>query len=199
MIYIACGKSIKRQVVLLVGYLFFIDLLYMGSLNYFNHIAVAKEISGNFKEEILADYITKLTADINRNNNISLACKAINGIVVYPNKIFSFNQTVGPRTKEKGYKVATIFVNGRKKKGTGGGVCQVSSTLYNAVLNAKLTVVERHPHSLPVAYVPKGKDATVSYDTKDFKFKNNKLFPIKIYAEVYKNELRITIVKLIEK
>lgn len=147
-------------------------------------------------EVVIGKYTTRLTADKNRNHNIALACKAINGRVVYPGKIFSFNETVGPRTKKKGYKPATIFVNGRKTTGTGGGVCQVSSTLYNAVLRAKLTVVERRRHSLPVKYVPAGKDAAVSYGKADFKFKNNRQNPIKIYAKVEGRWVKVTITEI---
>jgi hypothetical protein len=109
----------------------------------------------------------------NRTTNIKLAAKAINGTVIEAGKVFSFNKTVGPRYESKGYKEAVIFVNGEKDKGIGGGVCQVSSTIYNAVLSAGLTVVERHAHSLPVTYVAPDRDATVSYGIQDFRFKNN--------------------------
>jgi hypothetical protein len=110
---------------------------------------------------------------VNRTTNIRLAAKAINGTVIDAGKVFSFNRTVGPRYASKGYKEAVIFLNGKKDKGLGGGICQVSSTIYNAVLGAGLMVVERHAHSLPVTYVAPGRDATVFYGVQDFRFKNN--------------------------
>ncbi|MDR3239865.1 MAG: VanW family protein [Clostridiales bacterium] len=122
--------------------------------------------------DLLGKYSTKTTTAANRNTNIRLATKAISGVLVKPGQNFSFNQTIGNTTAAKGYTVAPIYVNGKVSTGIGGGICQVSSTLYNAVLNAGMKVVERHPHSLPVSYVPKGKDATVSYPGVDFRFQN---------------------------
>ena len=132
----------------------------------------------------------------NRTINLKLAAAAINGQIIQPGKTFSFNKTVGPRTRERGYLEATIFVGGKKEQGLGGGICQVSSTLYNAVLNSKLKVVERHTHSLPVTYVPTGKDATVSYGYLDFRFQNNRNYPVKIQAVVNKNTLDIAFVSV---
>ncbi len=107
-----------------------------------------------------------------RVENIVLATRSLNHELITPGETFSFNRVVGPRTMERGYKLAPIIVGNSVIPGRGGGICQVSSTLYNAVLNADLEVVERSPHSRPVDYVPRGKDATVS-DYIDFKFKNN--------------------------
>lgn len=132
----------------------------------------------------------------NRTRNLTLAAEAINNYQVNSGKVFSFNKTVGPRTPERGYKEAIIFVNKKKVEGYGGGVCQVSTTLYNAVQNAGLSIVERHPHSLPVAYVPLGKDATVNYGTADFRFKNSNDRDITIQATVEKNKLTIEIYSL---
>ena len=147
------------------------------------------------KEEVLGRYKTSFNpGEKNRTINLKLAAAAINGQVIQPGKTFSFNKTVGPRTRERGYLEATIFVGGKKEQGLGGGICQVSSTLYNAVLNSKLKVVERHTHSLPVTYVPTGKDATVSYGYLDFRFQNNKPYPVKIQAAVGKNTLDIAFV-----
>ncbi|MGE5396948.1 MAG: VanW family protein, partial [Chitinophagales bacterium] len=109
----------------------------------------------------------------NRNHNINLAMQAINNQVINPGENWSFNRAVGPRTAERGYKKAMIIVNKKFVPGLGGGVCQVASTLYNVILQAKFQVIERHPHSLPVKYVASGCDATVSYGAHDLKFSNN--------------------------
>ena len=149
------------------------------------------------KEEVLGRYKTSFNpGEKNRTINLKLAAAAINGQVIQPGKTFSFNKTVGPRTRERGYLEATIFVGGKKEQGLGGGICQVSSTLYNAVLKSKLKVVERHTHSLPVTYVPTGKDATVSYGYLDFRFQNNQKYPIKIQAVVNKNTLDIAFISV---
>lgn len=145
------------------------------------------------KETVLGRYKTIFhPGEKSRTVNLKLAAAAINGQVILPGKTFSFNKTVGPRTRERGYLEATIFVSGKKEQGMGGGICQVSSTLYNAVLNSKLRVVERHTHSLPVTYVPTGRDATVSYGYLDFRFQNNGKRPVKIRAIVERNILDIS-------
>lgn len=118
----------------------------------------------------------------NRSSNIALATKAINGTVLMPGEVFSFNDTVGKRTKAKGYKEAHVIVNGEYVDGLGGGICQVSSTLYNAVLLAGLEIVERYHHTYPSSYVPLGQDATVDYGNLDIRFKNNGKYPIYISA-----------------
>ncbi len=107
-----------------------------------------------------------------RGENIRLAAQSLHNYLLAPGEVFSFNEATGPRVAERGYKLAPIIVGGSVVPGYGGGVCQVSTTLYNAVMNAKLQVVQRFPHSRPVGYVPRGKDATVS-DYLDFKFRNN--------------------------
>ncbi|MDK2823161.1 MAG: hypothetical protein PWQ67_1623 [Clostridia bacterium] len=109
----------------------------------------------------------------NRAENIRKAAQALDNFMLPPQKEFSFNAIVGPRTKEAGYNEAPIILNNRFTQGLGGGVCQVSSTLYNVLLRGNITVTERHPHSLPVHYVPKGMDAAVVYGFKDLKFINN--------------------------
>ena len=108
----------------------------------------------------------------NRLINLNLACKAINGTVVEPGGVFSFNETVGERTTKKGYTLAGVYTNGELGQDIGGGVCQVSTTLWNAAMKADCTIVERHEHSRPVAYVDRGKDATVSWNSQDMKFEN---------------------------
>jgi vancomycin resistance protein YoaR len=122
-----------------------------------------------------------------RGENIRLATEKINGTVLAPGDEFSFNDVVGPRTEETGYQSALVFVAGEIVDGIGGGICQVSSTLYNAVLYADLEVLERRNHMFTVAYVPYGRDATVAYGAVDFRFRNNTGFPIRIDAEITPN------------
>jgi len=110
---------------------------------------------------------------VNRSRNIELAAKAIDGYLLPPGEIFSFNQVVGPRTKERGYDEADVILNKRFVPDVGGGVCQVSTTLYNAVLRANLEIIERHPHSILIRYVEPGMDAAVAYGSLDFVFRNN--------------------------
>lgn len=133
-----------------------------------------------FPEE-LAQYSTRYDAsNKNRTNNIILASEKIDGIVIMPGEIFSYNKTVGERTIKTGYKEAAVYRNGKIVEGIGGGICQVSSTLYNAVLLANLEIVNRSNHYFITSYVPVSRDATVSYGSIDFKFKNNRSYPIKI-------------------
>lgn len=129
----------------------------------------------------LASYSSKYsTAAANRAFNVSRAAASVNGTILMPGEVFSYNQAIGNPSLANGYKMASVYENGRQTEGVGGGVCQVSSTLYSAVLYANLEIVERRSHSLTVAYVPKGQDATVSYGSVDFKFRNNTENPIKI-------------------
>lgn len=123
---------------------------------------------------LLASYTTYFdVSNVNRTYNINVAADALDNIVLKPGEIFSFNRVVGPRSKEAGYKEALVIVQDQFTPGIGGGVCQVSSTLYNAALLAGLEIVERTNHSLPVTYVPFGRDATVAYGGCDLKFRNN--------------------------
>ncbi len=126
----------------------------------------------NSIEETVGYYHTYVSGGSGRVENVILATRALDRVLLSPGETFSFNQTVGPRTMERGYRLAPIIVGNSVVPGRGGGICQVSSTLYNAVLQAELEVVERSPHSRSVDYVPPGRDATVS-DFIDFKFKNN--------------------------
>lgn len=121
-------------------------------------------------------------SSIDRKNNIELAVKTLNGCKIMPNEIFSFNQTIGKRTLDNGYKEANIIKDGVFVKGVGGGICQVSSTLYNALLLADVDVIEAHKHSLPVSYVQPCLDAMVSWGSSDLKFINNSNLPIYIVA-----------------
>lgn len=127
------------------------------------------------------------TNDRNRGENIKLAIAKINGRILLPGVTFSFNDTVGPRTEEGGYQKAHTYSAGKVVDGIGGGICQVSTTLYGAVLKSDLEVLERRNHMFTVGYVPYGQDATVSYGTQDFKFKNSTGWPIKIETGVTKD------------
>lgn len=121
--------------------------------------------------------------DENRVYNIGLAIEKINGFTIKKGETFSFNETVGPMGQEQGFKEAIGFdTNGKKIKMPGGGMCQISSTIYNAALIANLEILERHPHSRRVYYVPKDKDATIYYNSLDLKFKNNTENDIKVTA-----------------
>lgn len=112
-------------------------------------------------------------AEADRTHNIRLAAGSLDGLWLPPGGEFSFNRTVGPRTPDRGYRDALVIEEGNFVPGTGGGVCQVSSTLYNVALLAGLTIMERQPHGLPVTYVPPGRDATVAYGLIDLKFRND--------------------------
>ncbi|WP_425059700.1 hypothetical protein SCACP_03000 [Sporomusa carbonis] len=121
----------------------------------------------------LGTYTTPVLDDSpGRLANIRLTAKLVNNTLIAPGQEFSFNKTTGDPTEERGFQPAVVFGDGgEKEQGLGGGMCQVSSTLYNAVFNAGLKVIERHPHSQPVNYVPPGKDAT-TYTDKDLRFVN---------------------------
>ncbi|NLW02568.1 MAG: hypothetical protein GX027_04800 [Clostridiaceae bacterium] len=138
--------------------------------------------------DVLSTVSTSFTTDspnnMNRGTNIRLAAKAIDGTVVFPGEEFSFNGIVGPRTPDKGYVIAHIFSEGQVRDGYGGGVCQVSTTLYDAALLANLKITERHNHMFTVGYVPLGMDAAVSYGYADLKFINSTDYPIRIEAGV---------------
>jgi vancomycin resistance protein YoaR len=145
-------------------------------------------------DKMLSTYTTRFDAgDKNRTANIKRAVQNINGYIVYSEDTFSFNEVVGPRDKNHGFKEAMEIVDNQFVPGIGGGVCQVSSTLYNAVLLADLAIVERYNHSKPLGYVPLGRDATVAFGTLDFKFANTSSSTLMIIAEVEGDKLCIGI------
>ena len=134
--------------------------------------------------DVVSTFTTKFPVrKKDRNVNIRIASGKINGWVLMPGDTFSFNQVVGRRTIQDGYKQAPVFKNGKHDMGVGGGICQVSSTLYNASLFADLQIVQRHNHSMPVAYLPVGRDATVDYGSLDLALKNNMATPIALSAD----------------
>lgn len=130
----------------------------------------------------ISSFTTTTTRDSDRNTNIALSASALNGRVVQPGETLSFNTCTGQRTGEKGYREAGAIAGGVLVDDTGGGVCQTSSTLFNAVVRADLQIVERYAHSWPSSYVNKGEDATVNWPSLDFVFKNNGDFPVFVVA-----------------
>ncbi|MCR5798182.1 MAG: VanW family protein [Eubacterium sp.] len=131
--------------------------------------------------------------NVNRSKNLANAAKLINGSVIYPGKVFSVYKTIGPITKKNGYFEAASYNNGKVEETAGGGVCQVSTTLYNAVLRAELEIVSRSPHSMVVSYVQPSMDAAMAGDYKDFKFKNNTDVPLYIEGSVYNGTIYFNI------
>lgn len=130
----------------------------------------------------------------NRINNLNLAASKINGLILYPGDVFSYNEILGQRTQEAGFLPAGAYENGEVVEEVGGGICQVSSTLYSAMLYGyNLTTVERSPHYFPVDYLEKGYDATVSWPKPDFKFRNDRDYPIKIVATCNNEERSLTV------
>lgn len=148
-----------------------------------NNVIAQKELV--FTEKEIASYSSTLYDNQeSRVFNISKACSSLNGKVIKPGEEFSFNNTIGPMGEENGFKKATGFdSNGKLIQISGGGMCQVSSTLYNVALLSNLEITERHAHSRRVSYVPIDKDATIYYPTLDLKFINNTPNDLKITAE----------------
>ena len=146
-----------------------------------------------FQDE-LGSVSSNHTNNSNRNTNLKLACQALNGKIIRPGETFSYNETLGKRTEAKGYKAAGAYVSGKTVETIGGGICQVSSTLYYACLKADLEIVERYAHSYMVSYVPYGMDATVSWGGPDYKFKNNTDSPIRIEAWVSGGQVHVKLI-----
>ena len=142
---------------------------------------------------LVSTYATQTTSNANRNTNIDLACRAVNGTVVMPGETFSFNQATGERTAAKGYKEAAAISGGTTRDEIGGGVCQTSSTLFNAAVRADMEIVERNPHAWPSSYIEKGFDATVNCPGLDMKFKNNTNWPIFIVAGYSNRKITVNI------
>lgn len=135
--------------------------------------------------DMLATFSTRYDAsNVDRSTNLKIAVQKINNKVIMPGEVFSYNQTLGNRTSAAGYKNAKIYEAGQVVDGIGGGICQVSSTLYNAVLLSNLEIVERSNHQFTTSYVPAGRDATVVYGQTDFKFKNPRNYAVKIKANI---------------
>lgn len=157
---------------------------------------VAPEISAASAKEkykTISSFTTNTTANQNRNTNVRLAAEAINGTVIKPGQEFSFNGTVGQRTEAKGYKGAAAYNNGEVVQEIGGGVCQVSTTLYNAVFKAGLKISSRRSHTFEPSYVTPGHDATVSWDQPDFKFINNSSTAIGLRASYADQKVTVSV------
>lgn len=133
---------------------------------------------------LLATYSTNYVNNANRTTNLRLASNKINGTVIMPGETFSFNKVVGKRTEQAGYKNAAIFQDGQVVDGLAGGICQISSTLYNTALFADMNITSRRNHMFIPSYVVGGRDATVVWGTTDFKFTNNRDYPVKIESSV---------------
>ncbi len=166
-------------------------LLFASVFFFSNHLFHLKIVNAETKWEKISSYTTYFNEnDRGRCENIAIAAELISGITVQPYGEFSFNQTVGKRTEEAGFQKAKIIQNGEYVLGTGGGVCQVSTTLYNAALKSGLTITEFHPHSLQVSYVPPSRDAMVSTQS-DLCFINPHSFPVRLIAEVFAGGVRV--------
>ena len=150
------------------------------------------------KELEMAQFTTKIyNNDSERQNNITITCNALNNKEIQPGETFSFCDTVGKSTSEKGYQEADIYVEGKKRQGLGGGNCQVSTTLYNVVTQIpELEIVERHTHSGKVPYIEAGKDAAVAYGSYDLKFKNNSQSVVKIVMTNDEKNITAKIMKI---
>ena len=155
---------------------------------------VDSELLVGLKEKVIGQYVTYFNpGNRNRSHNIELASAALDSTVVFPGETFSFNRTIGKRTVERGYRQAPVIVRGELSEGVGGGICQVSSTLFNAVDRAGLQIVERYAHSRHVTYVPPGRDATVSWYGPDFAFRNTLNQPVLIRAYAARGTMRVVL------
>ncbi|WP_051412217.1 VanW family protein [Halonatronum saccharophilum] len=151
------------------------------------------------KARVISHYTTYLgNSTTNRKNNISLSLRRLEEAIIKSQEEFSFNDILGPITSKAGYKEAPIIVNKRYVPQVGGGICQVSSTLYNAVKELDIEITERHHHSLSVNYVPEGEDATVVPDKLDFKFINKENHPITILTDIIDNYVVIYILEILD-
>ena len=158
------------------------------------------EVTGDYLRSLLyRDVLGTMTtyfpkSNENRISNIQLACSKIEGTILYPGDVFSYNDALGERTEEAGFKMAGAYSNGEVVEELGGGICQVSSTLYSAMLYAyRVNTVQRVPHYFPVDYLEKGYDATVSWPKPDFKFRNDTDYPIKIVTHCNAEEKSLTV------
>ncbi len=153
----------------------------------------ADEVRAVLFRDQLSTFSSPHTANSGRTANLKLACSAINGTVINPGETFSFNNVVGERTAAKGYQKATVYVGSDSVEQTGGGICQVASTIYDAALYADLQITERAPHTFFVTYVNGGLDATVYWGSQDFCFRNNTDYPIRVDAWVSGGYVNISI------
>ena len=175
--YVTCGKAEGR------------DGIGTGSVSTDTVVTDTTAAQGN----VIGTCTTEYDATVPRAVNVELAAARINGVVVQPGQSFSFSSTILPRTAANGYVVAPIYISGTVGTGIGGGVCQVSSTLYAAMLHAGLPATQRYPHSLPVTYLPAGYDAAIAGTSKDLKFTNTFSQPLLIQASASGGTLTVTL------
>ncbi|WP_409276025.1 VanW family protein [Neobacillus sp. SCS-31] len=155
---------------------------------------VDSELLDHIRTRLIGRYRTFFNGgNKERAHNIKLATETLNGKVVFPGETFSFNKAIGKRTAERGYMKAPVIVRGELSEGIGGGICQVSSTLFNAADNAGMSILQRYSHTKAVTYVPSGRDATVSWYGPDFVFKNPYSQPVLIRANAYGSTLSVTL------
>lgn len=152
-------------------------------------------ITSPHEEQRLGGFATPLTGRMaSQRHNAELCIEKLSGAVIEPGEIFSFNEHVGPWSRDLGYRKAPVSYNGQLINAWGGGVCQTSTTLYNAALLAGLPIVERHPHQFSPSYAPPGRDAAVAYRNVDLRFANSYAFPIRIVGRVRGDRLEVHIV-----
>jgi len=184
-------KSLSATIIAFIIAVLSVGTLSAAPIDYRYH-----RMEAGHKKETLSEFSTKFNKNAGaRTHNMKLASVAIDNYVLQPGKTFSFNEVVGYAGPQQGYKKSIIFVEGKEVEAFGGGICQVSSTLYNAAMQADLEIVERHPHSKAVNYVEKGKDAATSYGGVDLKFKNNHPFPVTINTYIDDDSFAVQILK----
>lgn len=148
----------------------------------------------DINEVVIGEYTTRYNAAVTgRSENIRLSAESIENLILGPGDTFSFNTIVGQRTEARGYKNANVILDGDLVAGLGGGICQTSTTLYNAADYSGLTIIERRPHSLPISYVPKGRDAMVSWGTSDLRFRNDYTFPVILRTYITSGQIKIEV------
>ena len=162
-------------------------------------VAIEPEVTEEMVEsmlfrDVLSERTTRVSGTSSRQHNVQLAASFINELLMNPGDVFSFNETVGRRTEERGFREANAYASGKIVQEIGGGICQVSSTIYESVLYADLSVVERHEHGMTVSYIQLGNDATVDWRSKDFKFMNSTGYPIRIEVEVESRNLTVRLI-----
>ena len=197
--HILINKKIKIIIFVIIVAVIFTNIKYIKFKNdYIEGNFIKTSIDNNeFNKlyiDLIAEYETNFNEqNINRSTNIKLATSKLNEKIILPGEIFSFNDVVGRRTEEKGFKLAHVYQNGKIVDGLGGGICQVSSTLYNACLYANLNIIERKSHQFMPAYIEVGRDATVVDGYIDFKFKNTRNYPIKLICSADSGKLKCKI------
>lgn len=181
-----------KKILSLLFLLFFLTACQNNGIQNINYTTNDTDFS---RATTIGSYSTKITDKTpERLNNIQIGVSTLNGSIIKKGETFSFNDRLGKRTEDKGYQEAIIFDgHGNKEKGLGGGICQISSTLYNAALAANLEITERHQHSKQVPYIEEGKDATVSYNAEDLKIYNKLNRSVRILANIENDELIIKI------